>query len=130
MAGSDNLNSRYIKAEVEVRTEVTVKEIIRIGTGQTIDQIVGIEVSSGKIKVDPDLSKIIGVLSEIIPEDTVVKIAEESIGTIVIETMAIIEAGIGLKKDFFQEIMAVIELEVQAIVDQGEDPELVPRGIG
>ena len=30
----------------------------------------------------------------------------------------------------FQEIMAVIELEVQAIVDQGQGPEPVPIGIG
>ena len=77
------------------------------------------------------MSKVIeGVVSKIIPEDTVDKIAEESIGIIVIEMMAIIEAGIGLEKDHFQEIMVVIELEVQAIVDQGQDPELVPIGIG
>ena len=48
VVGSDNLNPRYIKAGVKVRTEVIVKEIIRTGTGQTIDQIVGIEDSSGK----------------------------------------------------------------------------------
>ena len=39
--------------------------------------------------------------------------------------MAITEAGISLEKDHFQEIMAVIELEVQA----GQGPELVPIGI-
>ena len=44
--------------------------------------------------------------------------------------MATTEAGIGLEKDHFQEIMEVTELEVQTIVDQGEDPELVPIGIG
>ena len=107
------------------------QRIIRIGPGQTTDQIVGIEDSSGKTEVDPDLSKVIeGVVSKIVPEDTVDKIAEESIGIIVIEMISITEAGIGLEKDHFQEIMVLIELEVQAIVDQGQDPELVPIGIG
>ena len=118
MVGSDNLNPRYIKAEVEVRTEIIFKEIIRIGTCQAIDQIVGIEDSSGKTEVDPDLSKVIErVVSETVPDDTVDKIAEESIGVIVIEMMAITEMGIGLKKNYFQDIMVVIELEVQTIVD-------------
>ena len=57
MEGSDNLNPRYIKAEVEVRTEIIIKEIIRIGTGQIIDQTVGIEDSSDKMEADPGLSK-------------------------------------------------------------------------
>ena len=39
------------------------------------------------------------------------------------------ETRIGLKRDHFQEIMAVIELEVQAIVDQDQDSEPVPIGI-
>ena len=64
------------------------------------------------------MSKVIeDVVSEIIPEDTVDRIAEESIGIIVIEMINITEAGIGLEKDHFQEIMAVIEIEVQAIAD-------------
>ena len=118
MEGQDNLNLRYIKAEVEVRIEVIAKETIRIGIGQTMDQIVGIEDSSGKTEVDTDLSKVIEeVVSKIIPEDIVDKIAEESIGIIVIEMMATTEAGIGLEKDHFQEIMEVTELEVQAIID-------------
>ena len=113
MVGSDSLNPRYIKAEVEVRTEVIVKEIIRRGTGHTIDQIVGIEDTSGKTEIDPDLSKVIdGVVSKIIPEGTVYRIAEESIGIIVIEMVVRTEVGTGLGKDPFQEIMAVTELEV------------------
>ena len=125
------LNSRYIKAKIEVRIEAIVKEIIRIGIGQTTDQTVGIEDSSGKIEVDTDLSKVIEeVVFEIIPEDTVDQIVEESIGIIVIEMMATTEAGIGLEKDHFQEIMVVTELEVQTIVDGGQDPKLVPIGIG
>ena len=64
------------------------------------------------------MSKVIeGVISEIIPEDTVDKIAEESIEIIIIEIVVIAEAGIGLERDHFQEIMVVIKLEVQAIVD-------------
>ena len=131
MEGQDNSSPRYIKAEVEVRTETKAKEIIKIGIGQTTDQIVEIEDSSGKTEVDIYLSRVIEeVVFQIIPEDTVDKLVEESIGIIVIEMMATIKAGIGPEKDHFQEIMAVTELEVQTIVDQGQDSELVPIGIG
>ena len=131
MEGQDNLNPRYIKTEVEVKIGAITKELIRIGIGQTTDQTVGIEDSTGKTEVDTDLSKVIEeIISEIIPEDTVDKIAEESIGIIVIEVIAMTEVGISLEKDHFQEIMAVTELGVQAVVDQDQDPELVPIGIG
>ena len=35
------------------------------------------------------------------------------------------EAGLGLEKGHFSEIMAIIELEVQATGDPGQDPEQV-----
>ena len=70
------------------------------------------------------------IISEITPESTVDKIAEKSIGIIVIEMMVTTEGGIGLEKDHFQETMVVKELGVQAVVDQDHDPELVPIGIG
>ena len=38
------------------------------------------------------------------------------------------EVGIGLEKGIFLEIMTVIELGVQAIVDQGQDLEQVQTG--
>ena len=59
-------------------------------------------------------------------EDMVDRTARESIGTIIIETVVIIDTGIGLEKEHFQEIMAVIELEVQAIVYCNQDQESVP----
>ena len=81
--------------------------------------------------MNTDLSKVLEeVISEIMPEDTVDKIVEESIGIIVIEMMDTTEVGIGLEKDCFQEFMVVTELGSQAIVDQDQDPELVPIGIG
>ena len=40
------------------------------------------------------------------------------------------EVGTGIEKDHFQEIMAITELGVQAIVDRGQDSELVQTGIG
>ena len=77
------------------------------------------------------MSKVIeGVISEIIPEDTVDNIAEESIEIMTMEIMVIAEAGIGLERDHFQEIMVITELEGQAIVDNSQDPELVPTGTG
>ena len=74
--------------------------------------------------------RVIGeVVFGIILEDTVDKPAGDIIGTIVIEIVVIIEIGIGLERDHSQEIMAVMELEVQAIVDQGQDLEPLPIGI-
>ena len=70
------------------------------------------------------------IISEIIPEVTVDKIAEESIGIIIIEMIATTKVGIGLEKDHSQRIMVVTKLGVQAIVDQVQDPELVPIGTG
>ena len=71
-------------------------------------------------------------MGEAILEETlgimVNKIVEESIQT-VIEITAMIEAGTGLEKGCFPEIMAITELEVQATVDPGQDPELAQIGI-
>ena len=52
------------------------------------------------------------VVSKIILENIVDRIVEESIGVIVIRMMVTTEVGTGLESDHFQEIMAVIELEV------------------
>ena len=118
MEGQGNLNLTYIKTEAEVKIGAIAKEMIRIGIGQTIDQTVGIEVSSGKTEVNTDLCKVIGeIISEIIPEVTGDKIAEKSRRKIVTEGIVVTEVGIGLEKDHFQEIMVVTELGVQAIVD-------------
>ena len=46
-----------------------------------------------------------------------------------IEMTVMTEAGTGLEKGCFPEIMAIIELEVQATVDPGQDPELAQIGI-
>ena len=40
-----------------------------------------------------------------------------------------IEAGTGLEKGHFSEIIAIMELEAQAMVDPGQDPELAQIGI-
>ena len=69
------------------------------------------------------------IIFRIILEDTIDKTAGESMEKIIIGIVVIIETGIGLERDHFLEIMVVIELEVQAIVDQGQDPEPVPIGI-
>ena len=56
------------------------------------------------------------------------KTVEENIET-AIEMTVMTEAGTGLEKGHFPEIMAITELEVQAIVDPGQDPELAQIGI-
>ena len=48
---------------------------------------------------------------------------------IAIEMTVMTEAGTGLEKGHFPEIMAIMELQVQAIVDPGQDPELAQIGI-
>ena len=58
------------------------------------------------------------------------KIAEESIEMTIIGMMVTIEIGIDQEKDHSQETIAIIELEVQATVGQGQDPEQVLIGIG
>ena len=50
------------------------------------------------------------------------KIVEENIETI-IEMTVMIEAGTGLQKGHFPEIMATIKVGVQAIVGPGQDQE-------
>ena len=55
------------------------------------------------------------------------KIVEKSIETAV-EMPDMKEAGTGLERGHFPEIMAIIELEVKAIVDPGQDTELAEIG--
>ena len=75
------------------------------------------------------MSKIIG---EVILEEMlgvmVDKTVEENI-ELATEMTAMTEAGIGLEKGHFPEIMAIIELEVQATVDPVQDPKLAQKGI-
>ena len=56
------------------------------------------------------------------------KIAEERTETTT-EMRYMVEVGTGPKRGHLPEIMAIIELEAQAIVDSGQDPELVQIGI-
>ena len=125
-----NSNPKYIKTQVEVTIEDTTREIIRIGIGQIIDQIVEIEDNLGKTEVDTDFSKVIGEIIlgkiQVIMED---KTVEESIEVTVIEVIVMIKVGIGLEKGHSPQIMTVIELGVQVIVVQGQDLELVQTGI-
>ena len=51
------------------------------------------------------------------------KTVEET--TEIIGTMVTIEAGKDQEKDYFQEIIVTIGIEVQVIVDQDQDLELV-----
>ena len=56
------------------------------------------------------------------------KIVEESTETTT-EITFMVEVGTGPERGHFPEIMAIIELEAQAIVDPGQDPEIVQIGI-
>ena len=56
MGQVDSSNHKFIKTEVDVRTEITIRGTIRTG----IDQIVVTEDSTDKIEVDLGENKIIG----------------------------------------------------------------------
>ena len=76
------------------------------------------------------MSKVIGeIIIGKIQENMEDKAVEERIEVIIIEVKAMIEVGIGLEKGHFPETMTIIEIEVQAIVDQGWDLEVVQKGI-
>ena len=60
MEQTDNSNHKSIRVEVEVRTETTIKEIIRIGTDQITGQIAETEDNVDKTEVCLGLSKILG----------------------------------------------------------------------
>ena len=77
------------------------------------------------------MSKVIeGTTFGVTLEDTVDKIAKGSIEMIIIEVVAIIEIWIGPERDHSQVTIVATELEVQAIVDQSQDPEPVLIGVG
>ena len=103
--------------------------MIKTDTDQITGQIAETEDNKDKTEAGLDMSKILG---EVILEETlgimVDKTVEENIET-AIEMTVMTEAGTGLEKGHFPEIMAVIELEVQATVDPGQDPELAQIGI-
>ena len=67
------------------------------------------------------IGETLGKVQEIMEDKTV----EESIAITLIEMRIMIEVGIGLEKGHFPGTMTVLELGVQAIVDQGQDPEPV-----
>ena len=57
------------------------------------------------------------------------KTAEGNIEVMVIDVMVKTEVGIDQEKGHSQEFIVVIELEVQAVVGLGQDPEPVLIGI-
>ena len=60
MGQVDSSNHKFIKTEVEVRTEITIRGTIRTGIDEIIDQTVVTEDNTDKTKVGPDTNKIIG----------------------------------------------------------------------
>ena len=56
----DSSNHKSIKVQVEVRTEITIRETIRIGIDQITDQIRVTEDNTDKTEVGLDTNKIIG----------------------------------------------------------------------
>ena len=114
-----------------MKTEIiiTIKGTIRIGTDQITGQISETEDNTDKTEVGLGMNKILGevILGEML-EIMVHKTLEENI-EIAIEMTVMIEAGTGLERCHFPEIMAIIKLEVQAKVGPGQDLELAQIGI-
>ena len=107
MGQVDSSNHKSIKVEVEVITEITIRETIRTGTDQIMGQIVVTEDRTDKTEIGPDMNKITGeVTLEEMWEVMADRIVEESIET-AIEMTVMTEAGTGLEKGCFPEIMAI-----------------------
>ena len=110
MTERDHLSLKYIKAEEEDKTEVIIKEIIRIETDQIIDQVVEIEDSS---EIEPDLNRTMErTIFGIMPGDMEDITADGNIEMIVIDLMVTKEVGIDQDIGHSQEFIALIELEV------------------
>ena len=79
----DQLSLKYIKVEVltlMVRTEITVRETIKIGVDYAIDQAVETEDNMDEEVIDPDFSKITeGTIFKKTLGDMEDKIVEENI---------------------------------------------------
>ena len=69
------------------------------------------------------------VLGEVILGDMLQIMVDKTVEENIETAMEMTEAGTGLERDHFPEIMTIIELEVQAKVDPGQDPELAWIGI-
>ena len=63
----DNSNPKSIRVEVEVKTGITIRETIKIGTDQITDQTAKTEDNTDKTEVGLDTNKII---EEVILEET------------------------------------------------------------
>ena len=104
MEQTDNSNHKSIRVEGEVRTGITIRETIRIGTDLITDQIVETEDNTDRTEGGPDMNKILG---EVILQETlgimVDKTVEESIET-AIEMTVMTEVGKGLEKAVFQKL--------------------------
>ena len=119
MEQTGNSNHKSIRVEEEVRTEITIRETIRIGTDLITDQLAETADNTDKIEAGLDINKMLG--KEILWETLgimVDKIVEESIET-AIEITVMTETGTGLEKGHFPEIMAIIELKVKVTVGLG-----------
>ena len=130
----DNSNHKSIRVEVEVKTWITIKETIKIGTDKITDEIVDIEDSTDKaetnLEMNQDTNRMIQeVILEEMLEIMVDKIVEESSTETTTEMTVMVEVGTGPEIGWFPEIMAIIELEAEAIVDLGKNPDLVQIGI-
>ena len=127
-----NSNHKYIRVEVEDKTEITkitIKGTIRIGTDQITGQLAETEDNTDKTEVSLGMSKI---LEEVILGETLEVMVDKIVGEnieIAIEMIVMMEAEKGLERGHFPEIMAIIELEVQVNVDPDQHPELAQIGI-
>ena len=93
----DSSNHKFIKIEVEVRTEIIISMVIRTDIGQ----LVATGDNTDKIEVGLDMNKITGEeTSEATRGALTDQIIEENIETVT-EMTVMIEVGTGLEKGHF-----------------------------
>ena len=128
MEQTDNSNHKSIRVEGEVRTGITIRETIRIGTDLITDQIVETEDNTDRTEGGPDMNKILG---EVILQGTLGIMVDKTVEEYRDSNRndSYDRSRKRSRESCFPEIIAVIELEVQATVDPGQDPELTQIGM-
>ena len=117
----DSSNHKFIKIDVEVRTEIIISIAIRTDIGQ----IVVTKDNTDKIEVGLDMNRITGEeISEEVWLALTHRIIDENIETIT-EMTVMIETGTVVEKGNFPEAIITTEIGVQAIVGLGQDQEQV-----
>ena len=115
MEQTDNLNHKSIRLEVEVKTEITIKETIRIGTDPITGQIGETEDSTDETEVGLGMNRILG---EVILGETLEIMVDKTVEESTDET----EVGLGMNRILGEVILGeTLEIMVDKTVEESTE---------